>query len=105
MGVGSSLFVLSLPVLAMRLHAPPASAMIAIMITVTTVLVVGYSIIDTRLARVGNPGVGYNVAWRRGLLVIIGAVSAFLRPCYPYPLEIKFTDGDYVLFRPSDSSS
>ncbi|KWU42289.1 hypothetical protein RHOSPDRAFT_36164 [Rhodotorula sp. JG-1b] len=72
-GVGSSLFVLTLPVLAMRLHAPPASAMIAIMVTVTTVLVVGYSVIDTRLARVGNPGVGYNVAWRRGLLVIIGA--------------------------------
>lgn len=82
-GVGSSLFVLTLPVLAMRLHAPPASAMIAIMVTVTTVLVVGYSIIDTRLARMGNPGVGYNVAWRRGLLVIIGAVSTFLRPDCP----------------------
>ena len=82
-GVGSSLFVLTLPVLAMRLHAPPASAMIAIMVTVTTVLVVGYSVIDTRLARVGNPGVGYNVAWRRGLLVIIGAVSILLRPCDP----------------------
>lgn len=57
--------------------------MIAIMVTVTTVLVVGYSIIDTRLARMGNPGVGYNVAWRRGLLVIIGAVSAFFRPYSP----------------------
>ncbi|GAA5877972.1 hypothetical protein JCM3774_004770 [Rhodotorula dairenensis] len=72
-GVGSSLFVFMLPLLAMRLHAPPASAMIAIMVTVTTVLIVGYSIIDTRLATLANPGVGYNVAWRRGLLVIIGA--------------------------------
>lgn len=59
----------------MRLHAPPAVAMIAIMATVTSILIGGYSWIDTHLSRVGNPGVGYRVAWRRALLVVIGAVS------------------------------
>ncbi|BGP57915.1 hypothetical protein JCM8202v2_005569 [Rhodotorula sphaerocarpa] len=70
---GAALFVFLLPLLAMRLHAPPAVAMIAIMATVTSILIGGYSWIDTHLSRVGNPGVGYRVAWRRALLVVIGA--------------------------------
>lgn len=87
-GNGAALFVFMLPLLAMRLHAPPAVAMIAIMATVTSILIVGYSWIDTHLFRVGNPGVGYRVAWRRALLVVIGAVSQpvhLLLPCLSVP--------------------
>lgn len=83
-----------LPLIAARLFAPPASTMIAIMMAVTSSLIVGYSWQDQHLAQYGNPGVGYSVAWRvrpprsapsvqvadrhvlqRALLVIIGAVS------------------------------
>ncbi|EMS18110.1 uncharacterized protein RHTO_06690 [Rhodotorula toruloides NP11] len=75
-GVGAALFVLMLPLVAARLFAPPASMMIAIMMAVTSSLVVGYSWQDEHLPQYGNPGVGYSVAWRRGLLVIIGAAVA-----------------------------
>ncbi|GJN93345.1 hypothetical protein Rhopal_006398-T1 [Rhodotorula paludigena] len=77
-GVGAALFVLSIPLFAIRLFAPPTSTMLGIMTAVTAVLVVGYSWQDTHLPTVGNPGVGYNVAWRRALLVIIGAGVAFV---------------------------
>lgn len=63
-GVGAALFVLSIPLFAIRLFAPPTSTMLGIMTAVTAVLVVGYSWQDTHLPTVGNPGVGYNVAWR-----------------------------------------
>ncbi|BGP43100.1 hypothetical protein JCM10449v2_007124 [Rhodotorula kratochvilovae] len=72
-GVGAALFVLMVPWFAVRLYATPASAMFGIMAAVTSVLIVGYSWQDTHLPSVGNPGVGYSVAWRRALLVIIGA--------------------------------
>ncbi|BGP35025.1 hypothetical protein JCM10296v2_006855 [Rhodotorula toruloides] len=75
-GVGAALFILMLPLVAARLFAPPASTMIAIMMAVTSSLVVGYSWQDEHLPQYGNPGVGYSVAWRRGLLVIIGAAVA-----------------------------
>ncbi|GEM12833.1 fusaric acid resistance-like protein [Rhodotorula toruloides] len=77
-GVGAALFVLMLPLVAARLFAPPASTMIAIMMAVTSSLVVGYSWQDEHLPQYGSPGVGYSVAWRRGLLVIIGAGVAFV---------------------------
>jgi hypothetical protein len=49
-------------------------ALFPIMIIVTALLVAGYSWNDGYLPRVGNPGQGTDVAWRRGLLVMIGAV-------------------------------
>ncbi|BGP73444.1 hypothetical protein NBRC10513v2_006855 [Rhodotorula toruloides] len=82
-GVGAALFNLMLPLVAARLFAPPASLMIAIMMAVTSSLVVGYSWQDKHLPQYGNPGVGYSVAWRRGLLVIIGAAVAFVFALLP----------------------
>ncbi|GAA5854342.1 hypothetical protein JCM9279_004726 [Rhodotorula babjevae] len=72
-GVGAALIILMIPWFAVRLYAPPSSAMFGIMAAVTSVLVVGYSWQDTHLPSLGNPGVGYSVAWRRALLVLIGA--------------------------------
>ncbi|KPV71578.1 uncharacterized protein RHOBADRAFT_31005 [Rhodotorula graminis WP1] len=72
-GIGAALFVLMIPWFAVRLYAPPSSAMFGIMAAVTSVLIVGYSWQDTHLPALGNPGVGYSVAWRRALLVLIGA--------------------------------
>ncbi|KIW40722.1 uncharacterized protein PV06_07899 [Exophiala oligosperma] len=58
----------------------------AIMITTATVyLVVAYSWVDTHMPRFGNPGVGYEVFWRRMLLVIIGFTAATLVTLLPRP--------------------
>lgn len=73
-GNGASIFVLSLPLLAARVHSSMQKMLFPIMIIVTALLVAGYSWNDGYLPRVGNPGQGTDVAWRRGLLVMIGAV-------------------------------
>ncbi|GAA5970998.1 hypothetical protein JCM8115_004766 [Rhodotorula mucilaginosa] len=85
-GNGASIFVLSLPLLAARVHSSMQKALFPIMIIVTALLVAGYSWNDGYLPRVGNPGQGTDVAWRRGLLVMIGAgvglVFMILPPAY-----------------------
>ncbi|GAA5871160.1 hypothetical protein JCM8547_001473 [Rhodosporidiobolus lusitaniae] len=83
-GIGAAVIVFMLPAMAIRIFAPPASAQMAIQGAVTTILIVGYSWQDTHLASVGNPGVGYTLAWKRALLVMIGtgiaAVAMLLPP-------------------------
>ncbi|GAA5952078.1 hypothetical protein JCM10213_005355 [Rhodosporidiobolus nylandii] len=83
-GLGAAVFVFMIPAMAIRIFAPPASSQAAIQAAVTTILIVGYSWQDTHLANVGNPGVGYTLAWKRALLVIIGtgvaAVAMVLPP-------------------------
>jgi hypothetical protein len=39
------------------------------------VLIVGYSWIDAKLRLFGNPGIGWPIAWKRFVLVVIGASS------------------------------
>ncbi|GAA5900035.1 uncharacterized protein JCM6883_006070 [Sporobolomyces salmoneus] len=77
-GLGAAFYILFLPVLAIRLFTPLASMQGTLMLAVTTVLVVGYSFQDgpNGLPVYGNPGVGYNIAWRRALLVVIGVAVA-----------------------------
>jgi hypothetical protein len=36
----------------------------------------GYSWVDGNLLIVGNPGIGWSIAWRRWVTVIIGEVSS-----------------------------
>lgn len=38
----------------------------------TFVLIVGYSWIDGHLMTIGNPGIGWSIAWKRWVLVVIG---------------------------------
>ncbi|KZS91708.1 hypothetical protein SISNIDRAFT_442962 [Sistotremastrum niveocremeum HHB9708] len=73
----------------------PAPPMTLILFTVTTVLVVGYSWQDNHITTPGSPGTsvhfsdvphggfGWNVAWRRFLLVTIGVSSAFIFSLLP----------------------
>ena len=42
----------------------------------TWVLIVGYSWLDTHITVLGNPGKGWDIAWRRWVLVSIGASAA-----------------------------
>ncbi|GAA5916631.1 hypothetical protein JCM5296_002963 [Sporobolomyces johnsonii] len=82
-GLGAAFFVCFIPAMAIRLYGPPASMQMSMMGAVTTVLVVGYSYQDTHLPSVGNPGVGYEVAWRRALLVVCGTAAATIMMMLP----------------------
>lgn len=68
-----------------RLYAPPKIFFTTILIGATFALMLGFSYSDSHLHTYGNPGVGYNVFWRRTLLVIIGIVISFIVALLPYP--------------------
>ncbi|CAE6431790.1 unnamed protein product [Rhizoctonia solani] len=55
----------------------------SIMLSVTAVLVVGYSWIDTHLPSQGNPGYGYEIFWRRVVLVLVGFAASFIMMILP----------------------
>ncbi|KAH8119852.1 hypothetical protein DFH11DRAFT_1754336 [Phellopilus nigrolimitatus] len=69
-GAAAAFGVFLIPVVFLRINAPPAKL-------VTLALIVGYSWIDGHLATVGNPGIGWSIAWKRFVLVMIGYVASF----------------------------
>ncbi|KAJ5833580.1 hypothetical protein N7474_001891 [Penicillium riverlandense] len=68
-----------------RLFAPPALLQACMMGGATCILVVGYSYDDTHIPQYGNPGIGYNVFWRRLVLVVIGFAAAIIVQLFPRP--------------------
>ncbi|KIY71039.1 hypothetical protein CYLTODRAFT_435413 [Cylindrobasidium torrendii FP15055 ss-10] len=48
------------------------------MMSVTTVFVVGYSWLDGHVVQTANLGIGIDVAWKRALLIIIGFTACFI---------------------------
>ncbi|KAJ5958666.1 Brefeldin A sensitivity protein-related protein [Penicillium vulpinum] len=68
-----------------RIFAPPAMLQAMIMAGATCILVVGYSYDDTHIPSYGNPGWGYNVFWRRLVLVLIGSAAALIVQLFPRP--------------------
>ena len=68
-----------------RLFAPASQMQASIMTAATIYLVVAYSWIDTHIPSYGNPGVGYNVFWRRLLLVLIGFGASTVVTFFPRP--------------------
>lgn len=84
-GLGAVTAVGFIPLMWLRLFAPPAWTMCTIMLGVTTVLAVGYSWIDTHLFLLANSGKGVDVAWRRALLVLIGMAAAIIVTVFPRP--------------------
>lgn len=57
----------------------------AIFLVLTNSLIVGYSWQDTHLPSAVNLGVGFNVAWRRFVVVLVGATAAFIWSFLPKP--------------------
>jgi hypothetical protein len=55
------------------------------MMAATMYMVVSYSWIDTHIPSYGNPGVAYNVFWRRLLLVLIGYAASSIVMLFPRP--------------------
>lgn len=88
-GLAATCAVGFIPIMFIRLFAPPAFLFFGIMFGVTTVLVTGYSWIDSHLFVLANSGIGYDVAWRRGLLVLIGVAAAFIVTIFPRPASTR----------------
>ncbi|KAJ5756531.1 hypothetical protein N7533_006074 [Penicillium manginii] len=68
-----------------RLFAPLVLLQATMMCGATCILVVGYSYDDTHIPSYGNPGWGYNVFWRRLVLVLVGATAALIVQIFPRP--------------------
>ncbi|KAL5494924.1 hypothetical protein ACEPAI_386 [Sanghuangporus weigelae] len=83
-GTAAAYGVFIIPVLFARINAPPTLLQPLIMFSATLSLIVGYSWIDAKLNLVGNPGVGWPIAWKRFVLVMIGigaiAILSILPP-------------------------
>ncbi|PWN43524.1 hypothetical protein IE81DRAFT_288554 [Ceraceosorus guamensis] len=86
-GLAATMAVVLLPIMFFRLYAPPILLLPTMMCGVTVVLIVGYSWIDAgHLAGISvNSGIGIEVAWRRGLLVIIGMAVSVIIVLFPRP--------------------
>ncbi|KAF5356418.1 hypothetical protein D9758_009464 [Tetrapyrgos nigripes] len=65
---------------------PPMQILIFLM---TTGLVVGYSYQDGIIVLPSNPGVGWDVAWRRFVLVSSGVTAAFIFSFFPPAFTIR----------------
>ncbi|KAM0786302.1 hypothetical protein ACM66B_001780 [Microbotryomycetes sp. NB124-2] len=63
----------------------------AILPTVTTMLVVGYSWQNAQMPRIGSIGYGWDVAWRRMVCVLIGISIAFVGAYLPPKVTQKGT--------------
>jgi hypothetical protein len=77
-GVGASVAVFLVPLMFIRLFAPQQYAPGVVLMTITVVLTVGYSWIDGHLPVISDVGMGWQVAWRRGTIVLIGSAASFI---------------------------
>ncbi|KAI6026427.1 hypothetical protein BKA83DRAFT_4243292 [Pisolithus microcarpus] len=67
----------------------PVQPMTSIIIFVTAGLVIGYSYQDTHLPTSSSPGWGFDVAWRRFVLVAIGVIAAGVFSFFPPSTTIR----------------
>ncbi|KAL3439738.1 hypothetical protein BJX65DRAFT_317727 [Aspergillus insuetus] len=75
-----------LPILLwVRLYVPADHIPGGTLVAVTFLLVIIYSYVDTHNPTYGDPGVGYNVFWRRVLLILIGSGAATIIQIFPRP--------------------
>lgn len=70
-------------------HYWPVQPMTSIIIFVTAGLVIGYSYQDTHLPTPSSPGWGFDVAWRRFVLVAVGVIAAGVFSFFPPSTTIR----------------
>ncbi|KZT41392.1 hypothetical protein SISSUDRAFT_305773 [Sistotremastrum suecicum HHB10207 ss-3] len=73
--------IVLIPIMFVRVHSP--YPMETLIMGLTFALIVGYSWIDGHLELVADPGVGWNLAWRRFLLVVLGCAAGFVIMLFP----------------------
>ncbi|KZP19305.1 hypothetical protein FIBSPDRAFT_1045659 [Athelia psychrophila] len=77
-GLAASTAVFLVPVMWLRLFTPLQYQAGVLLGCATWGLIIGYSWVDAHLVVLGSPGVGWPVAWKRLLLVLIGAAASFI---------------------------
>lgn len=88
-GLGAVLAVYAVILMWVRLYAPPQLLQAVMIGGSTVILVIGYGYIDTHLPSYGNPGVGYEVFWRRTVLVLVGFAISFIVTLLPWPSSLS----------------
>ncbi|KAI4716426.1 hypothetical protein E4T48_07379 [Aureobasidium sp. EXF-10727] len=88
-GLAAVLAVYSVILMWFRLYTPPQLIQAVMIGGSTTILVIGYGYIDTHLPTYGNPGYGYEVFWRRTVLVLVGFAISFIVTLLPWPSSLS----------------
>ncbi|KAI5205514.1 hypothetical protein AUEXF2481DRAFT_1912 [Aureobasidium subglaciale EXF-2481] len=88
-GLGAVLAVYAVILMWFRLYTPPPLIPAVMIGGATVILVIGYSYIDTHLPTYGNPGWGYEVFWRRTVLVLVGFGVSFIVTLLPWPSSLS----------------
>ena len=84
-GLGATMAVLFPVLMYIRLKFVYVTPQPAIILVITFGLIIGYSWQDSHLPSQVNIGVGWSVAWRRFLVVLIGITAAFIWTFIPKP--------------------
>lgn len=82
-GIAAVFAVVWIPIMFYRVFSKDIITSLTVITTI--VLVVGYSWLDGTLPQVHNPGFGWQLWWRRMLLVMIGVVAAYTAAFLPIP--------------------
>ncbi|CDZ98124.1 Predicted membrane protein [Phaffia rhodozyma] len=82
-GVIAATLVLLTPWIFMRIALPQQKSMFYLMSGMMIVFIVGYSWVDTHLTVTVNSGKGYELFWKRVVLVTIGFTAGFIIMCFP----------------------
>ncbi|THU86398.1 hypothetical protein K435DRAFT_822159 [Dendrothele bispora CBS 962.96] len=82
-GAAAATGAIMVPVVFIRVFAPPQYMPGVILTCVTAALIVGYSWVDGNLVQYSSPGIGWDVAWKRFTLVVIGSAASFIMMMLP----------------------
>lgn len=88
-GLGAVLAVYAVILMWFRLYTPPQLLQAVMIGGATVILVIGYGYIDTHIPTYGNPGWGYEVFWRRTVLVLVGFAISFIVTLLPWPSSLS----------------
>jgi hypothetical protein len=88
-GLGAVLAVYAVILMWFRLYTPPQLLQAVMIGGATVILVIGYGYIDTHIPTYGNPGWGYEVFWRRTVLVLVGFAVSFIVTLLPWPSSLS----------------
>lgn len=84
-GLAAVMAVVGTILMYFRLYAPPQHTTTVILSGATLILVIGYGYVDGHNPSYGNPGFGYEVFYRRTVLVIIGFAVGAIVSLLPWP--------------------
>ncbi|KAG7095005.1 hypothetical protein E1B28_005799 [Marasmius oreades] len=82
-GIAATVGLWNIPLVFLRVYAPPQYLAGVLLACATYTLIVGYSWVDGHIPSYGSPGIGWDVAWRRFVLVSIGSGASFVMMMLP----------------------